>query len=134
MHSPAFRPITRHGQLGTPTDPDPNARLTGQSVALIVKNAVALLDDPARFPPASYAGHSLRAGFATQAAVGVSLHATRGECASGSGPLDVWADLMVAAIIMYSSGFWPPIGSSPWDPTVLHRTQTNPPPPRLARR
>ncbi|MEO6701489.1 MAG: hypothetical protein ABIP57_08320 [Jatrophihabitantaceae bacterium] len=22
-HSPAFRPITRHGQLGTPTDPTP---------------------------------------------------------------------------------------------------------------
>ncbi|MEO9239662.1 MAG: hypothetical protein ABI418_16390 [Jatrophihabitantaceae bacterium] len=38
------------------------------------------------------------------AAVGVSLHATHGKCASGSGPLDVWADLMVAAIIMYSSG------------------------------
>jgi hypothetical protein len=54
--SPAFRPITRHGRLGIPTDPDVNSRLTGQSVALIVKNAVALLGDPQRFPTANY-GH-----------------------------------------------------------------------------
>lgn len=72
--SPAFRPVTRHGRLGTPTDPDVNTRLTGQSVALIVKNAVRLLSDPQRFPAANYAGHSLRAGFATQAAAaGVPL-------------------------------------------------------------
>lgn len=72
--SPAFRPVTRHGRLGTPTEPDVNTRLTGQSVALIVKNAVALLGDPQRFPTANYAGHSLRAGFATQAAAaGVPL-------------------------------------------------------------
>lgn len=72
--SPAFRPITRHGTLGTPTNGDVNARLTGQSIALIVKRAVALMGDERRFPPADYAGHSLRAGFATQAAaVGVPL-------------------------------------------------------------
>ncbi|MCE5292044.1 MAG: tyrosine-type recombinase/integrase [Nocardiaceae bacterium] len=72
--SPAFRPITRHGRLGTPADPDPHARLTGQSVALIVKQAVELLEDPKRFPAVQYAGHSLRAGFATQAAAaGVPL-------------------------------------------------------------
>lgn len=72
--SPAFRPLTRHGSFGTPGQPDPHARLTGQSVALIVKAAVALLDDPARHPPQRYAGHSLRAGFATQAAAaGVPL-------------------------------------------------------------
>ena len=73
--SPAFRPITRHGRLGTPTDSgDVHARLTGQSVALIVKRAVGLLGDDLRFAPARYAGHSLRAGFATQAAsVGVPL-------------------------------------------------------------
>lgn len=59
--SPAFRPITRHSRLGTPTDPDPHTRLTSQSVALLVKQAVALLDDPTRFPPGQYAGHSLRA-------------------------------------------------------------------------
>jgi hypothetical protein len=58
----------RHGRLGIPTDPDPHTLLTGQSVALLVKQAVSLLDDPARFPPGQYAGHSLRAGFATQAA------------------------------------------------------------------
>src|SRR5262249_38830196 len=72
--SPAFRPITRHGTLGTPTDADPNARLTGQSVALVVKAAVTQLGDATRFPAARYAGHSLRAGFATQAAAaGVPL-------------------------------------------------------------
>lgn len=42
-------------------------------MALIVKQAVALPDDPQRFPPARYAGHSLRSGFATQAAAGVPL-------------------------------------------------------------
>jgi integrase len=68
LASPAFRPITRHGRLGTPSEPDLHARLTGQSVALLVKQAVALLDDPNRFPAGQYAGHSLRAGFATQAA------------------------------------------------------------------
>ena len=41
---------------------------------MIVKRAVTLLGDEERFPPARYAGHSLRAGFATQAAaVGVPL-------------------------------------------------------------
>lgn len=72
--APAFRPLTRHRQIGVPGQLDPHARLTGQSVALIVKNAVALLDDPDRHPPQAYAGHSLRAGFATQAAAaGVPL-------------------------------------------------------------
>jgi len=72
--APAFRPLTRHGQIGAPGQLDPHARLTGQSIALIVKNAITLLDDPDRHPPAAYAGHSLRAGFATQAAaVGVPL-------------------------------------------------------------
>ena len=64
--APAFRPLTRHGQIGVPGQLDPHARLTGQSVAL--------LDDPDRHPPQAYAGHSLRAGFATQAAAaGVPL-------------------------------------------------------------
>lgn len=73
--SPAFRPVTRHGQLGTAEDLDIHARLTGQSVALIVKGAVELLGEPDKFPPAQYAGHSLRAGFATQAAAaGVPLN------------------------------------------------------------
>ena len=73
--SPAFRPITRHGHIGTPADgQDEHARLTSQSVAMIVKRAVTLLGDAERFPAARYAGHSLRAGFATQAAaVGVPL-------------------------------------------------------------
>ncbi|HKE66224.1 MAG TPA: hypothetical protein VKB59_16450 [Micromonosporaceae bacterium] len=72
--SPAFRPVTRHGTLGTPSNRDVNSRLTGQSIALIVKRAVGLLGDEQRFPVANYAGHSLRAGFATQAAAaGVPL-------------------------------------------------------------
>jgi hypothetical protein len=66
--SPAFRPIARHGTLGAPTDADPNARLTGQSAALALKAAVTLLGDDTRFPAAGYAGHTLRAGFATKAA------------------------------------------------------------------
>lgn len=50
--APAFRPLTRHGQLGAPGRLDPHARLTGQSVALIVKKAIALLDIPtATHPP-----------------------------------------------------------------------------------
>ena len=62
---PIFRPINRHLTIS----PD---RLTAQSVALIVKRtAVAAGLDPARF-----AGHSLRSGFATAAAIaGAELHA-----------------------------------------------------------
>ena len=72
--APAFRPLTRHGQLGAPGRLDAHSRLTGQSVALIVKAAIALLDDPLAHPPERYAGHSRRAGFATQAAAaGVPL-------------------------------------------------------------
>ena len=71
--APAFRPLTRHGALGAPGQLDPHARLTGQSVALVVKAAVALLADPGRHPPERYAGHSLRAGFATQAAAAAGV-------------------------------------------------------------
>jgi len=60
--APAFRPLTRHGQLGAPGRPDAHGRLTGQSVALIVKAAVALLADPLAHPPERYAGHSLAPG------------------------------------------------------------------------
>lgn len=72
--SPASRPITRHGRLGTPSEHNLSTRLTGQSVALIVKNTVTLLGDPQRFPAGNDAGHSLRALFARQAAAaGVPL-------------------------------------------------------------
>lgn len=54
---PVFRGINRHGQLQP-------SRLTGQSVALIVK-AYA---EAAGLDSATLAGHSLRAGFATAAA------------------------------------------------------------------
>ena len=56
---PVFRPINRHGQV-RPT------RLSDRAVALIVKRAAeAVGRDPSEF-----AGHSLRAGLATAAAIG----------------------------------------------------------------
>ncbi len=105
--APAFRPLTRHGSLGVPGRLDPHARLTGQSVALIVKGAVALLDDPERHPPARYAGHSLRAGFATQAAAaGVPLdrimrqtrHSSVAVALRYIRPAQIWQDNPSAAL------------------------------------
>jgi integrase len=57
--SPVFRRISR---WGTPT----RARLTAQSVALVVKRRAALVGQD----PCAFAGHSLRAGLATSAAAG----------------------------------------------------------------
>ncbi len=59
IHSgPVFRPINRHGQVR-------NRRLSDRSVALIVKKAAESIGlDPRRF-----AGHSLRSGIATSAAM-----------------------------------------------------------------
>lgn len=54
---PIFRPINRHGQIGA-------SRLSDKAVALIVKRCA----EAAGLDPALYAGHSLRAGFATSAA------------------------------------------------------------------
>lgn len=56
---PVFRPVNRHGQVGA-------ERLTGRAVALVVKHYAAARGRDAR----AYAGHSLRAGFATAAARG----------------------------------------------------------------
>ena len=56
---PVFRGITRHGRVSE------NA-LTPTAVALIVKERATA----AGLDAASYAGHSLRAGFATSAALG----------------------------------------------------------------
>jgi site-specific recombinase XerD len=53
---PLFRRITRTGAISSP--------LSAQSVALIVKRRV----QAAGLDPAAFAGHSLRSGFATQAA------------------------------------------------------------------
>jgi site-specific recombinase XerD len=53
---PLFRRITRTGAISSP--------LSAQSVALIVKRRVKA----AGLDPAAFAGHSLRSGFATQAA------------------------------------------------------------------
>lgn len=54
---PVFRRVNRHGQLG-------ENRLTGQSVALIIKRAA----EGAGLDADLYSGHSLRAGFATASA------------------------------------------------------------------
>ena len=54
---PVFRPIDRHGNIKAKA-------ITGHSIALIVKKACLR----AGLPPEIYSGHSLRAGFATQAA------------------------------------------------------------------
>jgi integrase len=56
---PLFRAVDRHGRIH-PT------RLTPQSVALVVKKLIAKAGIPG-----DYAGHSLRAGFATATAAGV---------------------------------------------------------------
>ncbi|MEN9936567.1 MAG: hypothetical protein RLZZ387_3146 [Chloroflexota bacterium] len=59
---PLFRRVDRWGRVGA-------ARLSDRSVARVVQRAAAA----AGFDPADYAGHSLRAGFATSAAAaGVS--------------------------------------------------------------
>ncbi len=51
-----FRPVDRHGNVGA-------VRLTGNSIAVTVKNYMTAIGKD----PAAYAGHSLRAGFATAA-------------------------------------------------------------------
>ena len=62
---PVFRPIDRHGHIGT-------SRLSDKAVALIVKRSAGA----AGLPAADLAGHSLRAGLATSAAAaGVSERA-----------------------------------------------------------
>jgi integrase len=53
---PAFRAVDRHGRVSS-------GRLNAGSIARIVKRAV----EAAGLDPARYSGHSLRAGFATQA-------------------------------------------------------------------
>jgi integrase len=55
---PVFRSINRHGQVKA-------ARLSGIDVARVVKKLV----ERAGLDPAKYAGHSLRAGHATSAAI-----------------------------------------------------------------
>ena len=56
---PVFRPINRHGQIRP-------SRLSDRAVALIVKRAA----EAAGKDPAEFAGHSLRSGLATAAAIG----------------------------------------------------------------
>jgi len=64
---PLFRPITRHGHIR-------NTRLSGEAVSIVVKERIAAIGHD----PASYSGHSLRAGLATSAAMaGLSSLAIR---------------------------------------------------------
>ena len=56
VEGPVFRSVNRHGKLG--------GRLSDRAVALIVKRAAASIGAEA----SAFAGHSLRAGFATSAA------------------------------------------------------------------
>lgn len=60
---PLFRAVDRHGRF---RDPARARALHPDSVAAILKRALAA----AGYDPADYAGHSLRAGFATEAARG----------------------------------------------------------------
>jgi site-specific recombinase XerD len=55
-NGPAFRSVDRHGRVG-------QGRMNAGSIARLIKRAA----EDAGLDPASYAGHSLRAGFATQA-------------------------------------------------------------------
>jgi integrase len=55
---PVFRPVNRHGQILP-------QRLSGEAVAIVVKRWAAA----AGLTPEEYAGHSLRAGLATSAAI-----------------------------------------------------------------
>jgi integrase len=55
---PAFRPVDRHGHIGA-------TRLSAPAVALVLKRHAAR----AELDPGEVAGHSLRAGLATSAAV-----------------------------------------------------------------
>jgi len=57
-HGAIFRKVNRHGQIQ-------DSRLTGQSVALVVKRCA----EEAGLDPKKYSGHSLRAGLATTAAM-----------------------------------------------------------------
>lgn len=55
---PLFRSIDRHGKIASD-------RLSGDAVSMIIKKRLS----DAGFDPASFSGHSLRAGFATSAAM-----------------------------------------------------------------
>ena len=57
-HGAIFRPINRHGQIS-------DTALSAESVAVILKSRA----QAAGLDPAGYSGHSLRAGFATSAAL-----------------------------------------------------------------
>lgn len=71
---PIFRPVTKSGQIG-------EKRLSTEAVSKLVKGAVASIG----LDPATYSGHSLRAGLATSAAMhGVSTLAIRRQTGHAS--------------------------------------------------
>jgi integrase len=66
---PLFRPVDRNGSVLS-------KRISGEAVSLVVKKRVAAVD----LDPTGFSGHSLRAGFATSAAIaGVSSWKIRAQ-------------------------------------------------------
>ena len=63
LSGPLFRPVTRHGRLGSPGRTDPHTGLTDHAIARIVKTYAAR----AGMSHIHYSAHSLRRGFVTQA-------------------------------------------------------------------
>ena len=97
VSGPMFRPIDRHGRIAA-------SRLSGEAVSLIVRERVAA----AGFDPAAYSGHSLRAGFATSAAMaGVSSATIRRQTGHASDAMlaryirdgDLFRDNAVGALL-----------------------------------
>ncbi len=75
---PVFRAINRHDQIAT------TEALTPQSVALVLKNTISLAKNTEAAK--SVAGHSLRAGYCTEAAsVGVATHVIMEQTGHRSG-------------------------------------------------
>jgi integrase len=94
---PLFRPVSRHGRVG-------ESRLTGHAVALVVKRAAAA----AGLDPKRLSGHSLRAGFATAAALaGKPHHAIKAMTAHKSDAMlarymraaDAWRDNAASGLL-----------------------------------
>jgi len=69
-----FRPMNKHGQVL-------NGRLSGEAVSIILRSRMSA----ANIDPSGYSGHSLRAGFATSAALaGVSTMKIRAQTGHAS--------------------------------------------------
>ena len=101
---PVFRPVHRHGRV------QPGS-LSGEAVRLIIRERVAAVG----LDPASCSGHSLRAGFATSAAIaGVASRAIRRQTGHAS-------DAMLARYVQDGELFNDnAAGVLPWRPGLAH--------------